>query len=281
MVNMKNLPQTDYVMYVDASGDDGFKLDAGSSLQYAVSCFLMKREDIEHNMNILLQIKHLMGAKEKDEVKYSKVHRHPNREEIHTLLKSTKGYLLLIVAFKKEMLPDTIYAKALGGFSHALSITFLSCLVNELKGLSVSIYIDRMKQAEMQSVESLLTIYETKWSDLPPHTIEFKDSKATGYELIQMADIFAGIARRYFESSVYDPDIQTLTKKCPLCYNKAPSQKLCRKDARQKHTALKACHIDSIIPLLKNTEKISDIKPLTTYPKKNKYRYWYLFCTKK
>ena len=74
MVIMKNHADSEYVMYVDASGDDGIKFDAGSSLMYSVSCFLLKREDIPHNMSILSQIKGLMGAKETDEVKYNKVH---------------------------------------------------------------------------------------------------------------------------------------------------------------------------------------------------------------
>ena len=274
------LPKSEYVMYVDASGDDGTKLEAGSSLQYAVSCFLMRREDIQHNTNILFQIKFLMGAREKDEVKYSKVHRHPKKEQIHALLKNVKGYLSSSIVFKKEVLHDTAYMKSLGGLSHALSILFISFLSKELGNSSVAIYVDRMKQKEMRLVEYILGYHKDRGSNLPSHTIEFKDSKAAGYELIQMADIFAGITRRYFENTLQNSDIQLLIRKCPLCYM-VPSSVFCRKDKQARHRALRAYYMNSIIHLLKNTERICLNKSLFIYPQKNISHYWYFFCTKR
>jgi len=274
------LPKSEYVMYVDASGDDGTKLEAGSSLQYAVSCFLMRREDIQHNTNILFQIKFLMGAREKDEVKYSKVHRHPKKEQIHALLKNVKGYLSSSIVFKKEVLHDTAYMKSLGGLSHALSILFISFLSKELGNSSVAIYVDRMKQKEMRLVEYILGYHKDRGSNLPSHTIEFKDSKAAGYELIQMADIFAGITRRYFENTLENNDVQALNQKCPLCY-KAPARFFCRKDKSARNRALRIHYIDSVMHLLRNTENVCSQTSLITFPVKHKAHYQYFFCMKK
>ena len=66
----------DYVMYVDASGDDGFKFEKDSSICYCAAALLVKQEDISHNLAILEQIKKIVGCKATDEVKYSKIRRH-------------------------------------------------------------------------------------------------------------------------------------------------------------------------------------------------------------
>ena len=68
--------QFDYVMYVDASGDDGFAFERGATICYAAAAFLVKKEDIAHNLEILKQIKAIVGCNEKDEVKYSRIRRH-------------------------------------------------------------------------------------------------------------------------------------------------------------------------------------------------------------
>jgi hypothetical protein len=263
-------------MYVDASGDDGIKFEKDSSLMYVVSCILMEREDVPHNMSILSQIKRLMGAKEKDEVKYSKVHRHPKRDVIHDLLKETQGYLFSMVVFKKEIL-DKTYLENLGGLSHAISIRFISDMSKEIGDSLVSIIVDRMKQTEMSSVRMLLKHLNAKDSESHPlPKVEFKDSKAVGFELIQLADIFAGLTRRYFENTLNDPDIQTMNRLCPLCSSK---KVLCRNRKITRQKALNSHYFSNILHLYKNTERHT--LSLYVNPANITRRYWYMTCTKK
>ncbi|MCL2249565.1 MAG: phosphotransferase, partial [Oscillospiraceae bacterium] len=79
----KNETEYDYIIYVDASGDDGLKFEKGSSLCFVASSVIIHKDDMSHNIAILNEIKKLMGGKVTDEVKYSKVRRHYNAEKIH------------------------------------------------------------------------------------------------------------------------------------------------------------------------------------------------------
>ena len=65
----------DYHLFVDASGDDGLKFEKGSSSCFVASNLIVKTEDIKFNKSILAEIKRLMGAKAKDEVKYHNLRR--------------------------------------------------------------------------------------------------------------------------------------------------------------------------------------------------------------
>lgn len=69
---------------------------------------------------------------------------------------------------------------------------------------------------EKDTVDTLIEYHNETYLDLPKHTINFKDSKTVGYELIQMADIFSGRTRQYFEGADSNRHIRKLVATCPL-----------------------------------------------------------------
>jgi len=63
-------------VYVDASGDNGFKFDSGSTVCYCVAIFASKTVDNQYNKEILKEIKKVLHCRDKDEIKYSTLRRH-------------------------------------------------------------------------------------------------------------------------------------------------------------------------------------------------------------
>lgn len=63
----------DWAMYVDASGDDGFAFERGSSAIYTVNCFMCKTESIPYNQDVLRKIKAIFRCAPNIEMKSSTI----------------------------------------------------------------------------------------------------------------------------------------------------------------------------------------------------------------
>lgn len=275
-----NIDGYEYIMYVDASGDDGFKFDKDSSVCYAASCFLVKRENIDHNLNILTEIKKLMGTKETDEVKYSKVKRHRNSGKIHELLKGLSGKLYSMIAFKK-MIKDPYYLdlknKVLSSFCHVLAINALNDDFGEKNIPSVVIVIDRMKEVEMETVAELT---KTSFEDnADNYKVIFRDSKDKDFQLLQIADILAGIVRCYFEQYETNQGMKFFWRTCPMCLN-FKDKRLCNHQ-RKMYSIARDYKFEQIKRLYnKESNKILG-KSLLVLPVSKTMNIYYLDCFKK
>jgi len=276
----KNETEYDYIIYVDASGDDGLKFEKGSSLCFVASSVIIHKDDISHNIAILNEIKKLMGGKVTDEVKYSKVRRHYNSEKIHNLLKDIKASLYSSIVFK-QLTKIPMYldpsTKALGAFTHAYVGIIMGTHFAEESDVKVKIVMDHMKATEESIVKNLISDETFRLANMTPpiHTVEYRDSKAKDYELIQLADIVAGLTRTYFENHNDDKDLKYFWFTCPICNT---TKKLCRKRKKPKsdnHPFL------NLLPMYMSNPRGHILDSLRFEPSEIWRRIKYLYCTKK
>ena len=271
----------DYHMYVDASGDDGVKFDLGSSKCYVACSIITHKDDINHNLELLSQIKKMMGAKEKDEVKHSKIRRHPNSAKIYKLIPEFKASAYSAIIFKQltkkpEFLNPS--SKLLSSVSHVISMASLEKHFAKLPTSGVKIIIDRMKTSEESAVSSLMKKLDviTSSDTLPEHSIMYKDSKAKGYELIQLADIVAGLTRTYFENHNNDKILLKYWNVCPLCTR--PYHRLCK---RKRLPPPHEHFFFYSLPLYRANHEKHCIHSISYEPVNLQNRFKYLFCHKK
>lgn len=273
------LNEYDYFVYVDASGDDGFKFEKGSSSCYVASCLIVHKSDVQHNIDILSKIKFIMGAKPGDEVKSTRLRRHPRRNKIYELLPDVRGALYSMVAFKKmlndERMLDT-KSKYLTSLCHTFPLVSMQKHFVSDSESKILVVIDRMKKVEMDAVEVTVSHFFSKEMYDGDYELIFRDSKDPRYEMLQLADIFAGISREYFELYETDNTVKQLRNKCGLCskmYNKC----LCKpRDRRITHIPFQ-----KIKPLYSNNPTGLVVASFMTIPKECLDTYSFLWCMKK
>jgi len=219
----------DYVIFVDASGDDGTQFENGSSLCFTTACFISEVKYIADNKKVLDKIKHISGRLPDDELKHSTLRRHRMYLTALNELLNLKGCAAVHNSFKKDLLGDDLFinpsAKLLSSFTHYLPLYAISKSKPLISG-KILICIDRMKDIEMDTVKYLIE-GDMKQYDLFPDDYEviFTDSKAYGYELIQIADVMAGIWRIFFEESATKQEIIAFLSKCRYCWDSIKKSK--------------------------------------------------------
>ncbi|WMM24090.1 DUF3800 domain-containing protein [Tissierella sp. MB52-C2] len=238
-IQMKSLDYYDYFAYVDASGDDGFKFEEygqGSSRCYAVAMFVVKKDDIEYNIDKLNKIKKLVGCKPEHEAKYTTLRRHRNKDEVHKIVSELKGTLVSWIAFK-EKIEDPYFLdiknKALSQLCHVFPIKTAHDVLKDEVGSNLFIAVDVMKKVEMDGLKELLEdnfMPSSNESNKPinNYNLKFKDSKDKDFQLIQVADILAGIIRNSFESWPFDHEIWKRCKICDSLVNTKKLKNLCK-----------------------------------------------------
>ena len=90
----------DWAMYIDASGDDGFAFDRGSSITYTVSSFLCETSEIEYNKGVLNRVKDLLQCPHNLEMKSTTIIKSKKRDQVCDLLSELHGALFQFVVFK-------------------------------------------------------------------------------------------------------------------------------------------------------------------------------------
>lgn len=229
--------------YVDASGDDGFKFDEGSSVCFVVGVFLCSGKEVQHNKKILLDVKKALGMKPSDELKYSTLRRHRRRKLAYELLSGLQGAALVHVTIKTKLKdPQWLNPKTkfLSSLTHAFPVVELSKIISDPGKLRIC--IDRMKKVEEENVDYLIKeLFHQRRPELPLPKPDFRDSKST--KLLQIADYVAGATREFFE--VYEGRDKKLP--CPLC---RPRRPLCSYKRKRKGLEYSA-NFRRLIPLLK------------------------------
>ena len=216
-----------YIMFVDASGDDGYKFknssNEGSSYSFVVSCFVTTPQELEHNKQILLNMKHAIFIKPEQEIKSTALKRHRNAQSVYFEMENLHGFAYSLVADKRllqaapENYKDEIEEMSFIAKHHLSGITHLFPFIalrnsNLLsKNDKVLIVIDNMKKREMDSIKNLLLEVPQEQYDLT-----FRDSKDKDFSLIQVADIFAGTIRNYYESCL---PLKTHNQYCQACFS--------------------------------------------------------------
>lgn len=277
----------DYVMYVDASGDDGFKFEKDSSVCYAAAALLVNREDIEHNLNILQQIKKIVGCKETDEIKYSKIRRHRRGDEAMQCLQEIKGRLSCHVVFKKE-LDATAYQgnKSLSVICHLMALHSLD-IYDFSESDKVLLAIDRMKHSEEVPIEIILA-EERKEKATRNFDIDvaFRDSKDAKFLLIQIADLLCGTIREHFEQYETNENMLYFKEKCPICIKmrkikRGSVRPLCEKGKSKTAKTIASANFKNVFHLFPEKKSVDLLDFLFMEPPKMVDQHFYLICQRK
>ncbi len=276
----------DYVMYVDASGDDGFKFDHQSSICYAAAALLVKQEDIAHNLDILSQIKAILGCKPTDEIKYSKVRRHRHGKEALSLLSNIRGSLSCHVVFKKEVdASQYIGNKIMSVVCHCMALASLDAY-SFSDGEKILVSIDRMKQTEEQPIKWILDDTSEKKPRGFDVSVVFRDSKDANFLLIQIADLLCGSIREHFEQYETQEDMIYFSQKRPLCkkvaeIKKSRSRPLCKKGKSRMEKIISSQAFKPIYPLFPVRKAAGMIDYFFMEPPYMMDRHFYMICTRK
>lgn len=283
--------QYDYVMYVDASGDDGFKFEKDSSVCYCAAALLVKQQDISHNLSILQEIKKIVGCKPTDEVKYSKIRRHRRGAEALALLRNIKGKMSCYTIFKKELAEEEIPkdgSKALSVVCHTMALRSMDYF-GFSTGEKVLISIDRMKHTEEEPLEQQLTDGVLADQNHPErdftYNVVFRDSKDANFLLIQIADLLCGSVREHFEQYEANEDMLYFRARCPSCkkvflLKKSTTRGLCKNGSRRANAILQSKNLHNVLPLFPPMTELTAFNYFFMSPVKMMDQHFYLFCRK-
>lgn len=223
-----------YIMFVDASGDDGYVFketsSAGSSYSFVVSCFMTTPENFNYNKEVLNNMKRAMFVKPEQEIKSTALRRHRYADKVYSEMANLKGIAFSVIADKrliKEMkvIPgDDFYDLTLLAHNDLSGVThtfpYMALHNSDLISGSdrVLIVIDNMKKREMESIRKILG---DEYSTTDNFDIIFRDSKDRDFPLIQIADIISGTIRNYYESRLPLSKHNNYCKMCSRSFIKA------------------------------------------------------------
>lgn len=283
--------QYDHIMYVDASGDDGFRFEKDSSVCYCAAALLVKQQDILHNLSILQKIKKIVGCKPTDEVKYSKIRRHRRGAEALALLRDIKGKMSCYTIFKKELSEEEIPkdgSKVLSVVCHTMALRSMDYF-GFFPGEKVLIAIDRMKHTEEKPLERQFTDGILGGQNHPErnftYNVIFRDSKDANFLLIQIADLLCGSVREHFEQYETNEDMMYFRSVCPSCekirlLKKSATRGLCKNGRHRANAILHSKNLHNVLPLLPTMTKITAFDYFFMRPVKMMDQHFYLFCKK-
>lgn len=277
----------DKIVFVDASGDDGFCFgktsSEGSSFLFVVSCVVIDPCDFEYNCNVLNSMKTALNLSSDKELKSTTLKRHRFALAAYNELENLKGDVFSFVAFKKSLAnsKETDFScycdpttKVLSGFTHTFPIRALTETKIIKNNQKVLIVIDRLKKTEEEAIDICYNILGI--TSRINSTVIYRDSNSKKFPLIQLADAIAGAVRVYFESNMSSNFLQ---KSCFTCNH---SQKDCvHKSARKARKQLHFSNPEKIIfNLHRNRFYYNRIMlfSITTLPMPFYQRYMYIDC---
>ena len=275
----------DKVVFVDASGDDGFIFDDenghNSSKLFLVSAFMTTPDNIEHNNSVLNSIKDELNLNHSKELKSTTLKRHRFAPQAYEHFSDLRGVAFSQIAFKEKILNhnDTRYyelvenkKKQLSGLIHSFPFHALQQLELLNSNTKVLIVFDNMKTIEEKSV--LETLEEFNELDIEYNVI-FADSKDSRFSLIQIADAICGTVRDFFETENFSNEFK-ICNMCKIrmqkCFKTPTGQKRLKKvQLEQKHSIVLNLHSP-------NEDSRFSANHMFTLPSKVYNNYYFLHC---
>ena len=183
------------LIFIDESGDPGFKLARGSTSHFVVAMVIFdKNEDAELTSEVIKNA--LIDLKIKPEFKFSKS-RDGIRDEFFNKIKHCKFRVRALVVDKKN-----IYSPTLRENDEKFYNYFVKQLINfdELKLNNASIKIDGSGDREFKN--ELLRYLRSQIKPNLTFKVKFVDSQKDA--LIQLADMVAGAIYRSYPNNARD-----------------------------------------------------------------------------
>lgn len=208
-------------IFVDFSGDDGDPSKPNSSKTISMAWVLSSSQDIWYNEGIVLKMKKLIGCHRDDEIKYRSLRRNTKKMDALAMLAQSRVQILILVVLKERVKETTFRdpkTKRLVDYIHYFPISrfFKSGTLRPYPESWFQLVFDEVGWAGCQDA---IRRFYTKdediiWdADKDPKSLLF--GKSGAMLMLQLADIFAGMAREYVE----ELDSRSLPP-CHVCHIK-------------------------------------------------------------
>lgn len=191
------------LIFIDESGDAGFKISKGSSSYFVISLVIFDEElDAEETALKIKKLRKALNKSDKFEFKFNKCNR-KLREEFLGEIKNCNFRIRSIVMDKEK-----IYSKHLRDLTNDF-YGFSLRMVLQHNGKTIKNAKIRIDGSGERKFRKQLTLYLRKYLNSSSKKIiknlRFYDSKQN--VLIQLADMIAGSIRRDFEKTTPDHNI--------------------------------------------------------------------------
>ena len=203
-------------IYIDFSGDDGDpRIMPGASKVICAAWIMIAPEEISYNLDILREVKKIVGCRQDCELKYVSLKNHPRKRDSLRLLSQTKAKIVIVPVLKEYIKiegtrdPKT---KSLIWFLHFFPLgPMLGDIIN--KELDDIIYpqliFDELKWKGCET--HIKTTFDKIPQPISQDNWILFDS-FNRYPLLQLADIFSGLGAEFMES-LQDKDLTP----CRVC----------------------------------------------------------------
>lgn len=191
------------LVFIDESGDAGFKISKGSSATFVVALVIFDDElEAEETALRIKKLKRELSKSEKFEFKFNKCKRDLRMKFLETV-KDSKFHIRAIV-FKKEVLYSPHLRTSKDSFYNFALRQVLEHNNKTIKEAKI-----RLDGLGERSFRNNLVVYLRKHLNSSAQKVmknlRFRDSKED--VLIQLADMVAGAIRKYYDHNADDWDI--------------------------------------------------------------------------
>jgi len=182
-------------VFVDDSGDAGFKIGAGSSKHLVIACCVFETsEDVEIAANTIRDFRRKLNWHPEQEFKFSKT-----REDIRLQFLTTVlplNFFVRAIVIDKTNMSSEKFSQDSASFYHFAIKEVLSRSLGTIRDAKVR--VDGKGSREYVKAASKYLKAQANQSDSVIAKVKFVDSK--GDQLIQLADMVAGFLRKCFDA---------------------------------------------------------------------------------
>jgi len=184
-------------VFIDDSGDPGFKLDSGSSRHFVIACCVFESPDsAERTSQRIRDFKKNLGWPHMEELKFSKT-RSEIRFDFLNQICSNDFFVRAIVVDKRVIRSDNLITAHKNFYNYIINM-----VLTHSKGTirDARVRIDGSGSREYKKAMQGYLKYQSNSSDIRiVRDVNFVNSK--GDQLIQLADMIAGSTRRSYDDS--------------------------------------------------------------------------------
>lgn len=189
-------------VYLDASGDSGFKFGAGSTRTFTIAALVEHESHTEQNKALVSDAKRIIGCNPRNELKYVTLKKHRKKWEVLSVLSGIQADLMIVSVVKERLeKKSTTFVNA--GWQ-SLAVEFALRHVAERARVSrAEVWAD----ATNTDIERLIQKYVDHGCN--SHRGEFAEMisdvrfpSSDSVRMIQAADIFAGAGAEFIEANI-------------------------------------------------------------------------------
>ena len=187
-------------VFIDDSGDSGFKLDTGSTRHFVIACCVFESsESAERTANRIRSFRDSLGWSPMEEFKFSKT-RPEIRFSFLNQICSNDFFVRAIVVDKRLVRSDHLISQHKAFYNYIINLV-LTNSAGTIRDAKVKIDGSGSREYK-KAMENYLKSQTKSAESRVVEGVSFVNSK--GDQLIQLADMVAGATRRSFDDSKSD-----------------------------------------------------------------------------